>query len=367
MNTVKANDVIKVMEEWAPESWSFDWDNVGLQVGSKNKQVSKVMVTLDVLENVVDEAIQKDIDLIVAHHPLLFVKPSAINTDQPKGRILQKLLSHDITVYASHTNLDIAEGGVNDVLSEAIGVTKTRPFVSNFQENVYKVAVHIPVEHAERLRSAISDAGAGHLGDYSHCTFQIAGEGTFKPLDGADPYIGNTGELEKVKELKVETIVKEKELSAVIDAIHSSHPYEEPAYDVYRIEINGEDRGLGRIGELAEKVTLDELVEEVKRAYDVPAVRVTGARDKKVKTVAVVGGSGEDFFKAAKAKGADVLITGDVTFHKAQDALEMGLAIIDPGHHVEKLICSTMKEKIEEEHDIEVLLSESDTEPFRFQ
>ncbi|WP_347862738.1 Nif3-like dinuclear metal center hexameric protein [Salimicrobium sp. PL1-032A] len=367
MKAVKANEVINVMEEWAPEAWAFDWDNVGLQVGSKNKQVSRVMITLDVLENVVDEAIQKDVDLIIAHHPLLFVKPSSINTDEAKGRVLQKLLTHDITVYASHTNLDIAVGGVNDVLAEAIGLDYTKPFVANFQENVYKVAVHVPVDYAERLRSAISEAGAGHLGDYSHCTFQIAGEGTFKPLDGASPFLGKEGELEKVKELKVETIVKEKELNAVIDAIHASHPYEEPAYDIYQIEIDGENRGLGRIGQLEKKSSLQALVEKVKTAYQVPVVRVTGEADKKVKTVAVVGGSGEDFFKAAKAKGADVLITGDVTFHKAQEALEMGLSIIDPGHHVEKLICSTIKEKIENELKVEVMLSESDTEPFRFQ
>lgn len=366
MNTTKANEIIQIMERWAPEAWAFDWDNVGLQVGSKNKQVSKVMVTLDVLENVVDEAIHKEVDLIIAHHPVLFVKPASINTDQSKGRILQKLLSHDITVYASHTNLDIAEGGVNDVLSERIGLTNTKPFVSNFQENVYKVAIHTPVDHAESVREAISEAGGGHLGDYSHCTFQIKGEGTFKPLDGSDPFIGQAGELEKVDELKIETIVKEKSLDSVIQSIITTHPYEEPAYDVYRVEINGEERGLGRIGELPEETDLKQFAENVKKAYDVPALRVTGEDAKKVKKVAVVGGSGEDFFKAARAKGADVLITGDVTFHKAQDALADGLAIIDPGHHVEKLICSEIKEKIKEELAVEVILSESNTEPFRF-
>ncbi|SIS36849.1 Nif3-like dinuclear metal center hexameric protein [Salimicrobium flavidum] len=366
MKTVKAGEIIQIMERWAPEAWAFDWDNVGLQVGSKNKQISKVMVTLDVLENVVDEAIQEGADLIIAHHPVLFVKPDSINTDQSRGRILQKLLSHDITVYASHTNLDIAEGGVNDVLSERIGLKETRPFVANFQENVYKVAIHTPVDHREAIRDAMSEAGGGHLGDYSHCTFQIEGEGTFKPLEGADPFIGEAGELEKVQEVKIETIVKEKNLDSVLQSIKKAHPYEEPAYDVYRVEINGEKRGLGRIGKLPESIDLKSFTKEVKKAYDVPALRVTGADTKKIKTVAVVGGSGEDFFKAAKAKGADVLITGDVTFHKAQEAWAEGLAIIDPGHHVEKLICSEIKERIENEQEVEVILSESDTEPFRF-
>ncbi|AKG04296.1 Nif3-like dinuclear metal center hexameric protein [Salimicrobium jeotgali] len=366
MKTIKAKEIMRVMDDWAPETWAFDWDNVGLQVGGKNKQVSKVMVTLDVLEPVVDEAISEGADLIIAHHPLLFQKPDTIDTEKAKGRILQKLLAHDITVYASHTNLDIAEGGVNDVLSDSIGLQRTKPFVSLFQEKVYKVAIHVPHDHAEDIRNAMAEAGGGHLGEYSHCTFQIEGEGTFKPLEGADPYIGAPGEMERVDELKIETIVKENDLNSVIQAIAKAHPYEEPAYDVYEVKINGENRGLGRIGTLASPTNLESFTEKVKKAYQVPSVRVTGDLNKPVKKVAVVGGSGEDFFKAAISKGADVLITGDVTFHKAQDAWAEGLAIIDPGHHVEKLVCPEIKRRVEEAFDVEVIISETQTEPFRF-
>ncbi|MYL47936.1 Nif3-like dinuclear metal center hexameric protein [Halobacillus litoralis] len=367
-HTYTAQDIIREFEKWSPKGLAFEWDNVGLQVGTLNKPVKNIMVTLDVLENVVDEAIEKKVDLIIAHHPLLFVKLNQINLDTPKGRIVQKLIKHDITVYAAHTNLDIATGGVNDVMAELIGVTNSRPLIETGSDSLVKLTVFVPENHADDLRNAISEAGAGHIGHYSHCTYQLSGQGTFKPEEGTNPYLGEQGKLEIVDEKRIETIVPKSRLSGVLKAMEESHPYEEVAYDVYPLLNKGEPMGAGRVGELDDPMTLRELVELIKKQYNVPHVRVSGKMDEKVKKVALLGGSGEKYIHKAKRSGADVYITGDMTFHMTQDAMEMGLSIIDPGHHVEKVVCPKVKKYLEEkcnkQGDLNIYVSEADTEPF---
>ena len=369
-SSMTAKDIIQTFEKWSPKHLAYDWDNVGLQVGSLNKPVNKVMVALDVLENVVDEAIEKQVDLIIAHHPLLFVKLKQINLDSPKGRIVKKLIQHDITVYAAHTNLDVAKGGVNDVMAERIGLKQTKPLIPHTQDDLIKLVVFVPDHHADQLRDAISEAGAGHIGNYSHCTYQVSGEGTFMPEKGTSPYIGEQEKLERVEEKRVETIVPKSRLSSVLQAMQDAHPYEEVAYDLYPLVNEGEPLGVGRVGVLEQPMKLGELNEFVKLQYDVPALRFTGDPEKKIKKVALLGGSGEDYIHQAKRSGADVYITGDMTFHMAQDADAMGLALIDPGHYVEKVICPTIAEYLEKNcnqtQSLSILLSESYTEPFTF-
>ncbi|MGI8316120.1 Nif3-like dinuclear metal center hexameric protein [Halobacillus mangrovi] len=368
--TKTAQEVIREFEKWSPKHLAFDWDNVGLQIGTLNKPIENVMVTLDVLENVVDEAIEKNVDLIIAHHPVLFVKLSEINFDTPKGRVIRKLIQHDITVYAAHTNLDVAKGGVNDVMAEALNLENVKPLLSSQQDDLVKLTVFVPEEHADALRNAVSNAGAGHIGNYSHCTYQLSGEGTFKPLEGTNPYIGSKGELEMVKEKRIETIVPKSKLKDVLKAMEEAHPYEEVAYDLYPLLNEGETLGAGRIGRLPEPVSLEELCRLVKEKYSVPTVRFVGENTKPVKKVALLGGSGEKFIHQAKRSGADVYITGDLTFHLAQDAKEMGLSIIDPGHHVEKIICQKVKDYLEkhcnQDSRLNIMISEANTEPFEF-
>ncbi|UOQ42499.1 Nif3-like dinuclear metal center hexameric protein [Halobacillus salinarum] len=370
MNQITGQTLIKEFEKWSPKSLAFDWDNVGLQVGTLHKPINKVMITLDVLENVVEEAIEKNIDLIIAHHPLLFVSLKQINLDTPKGRVIQKLIQHDITVYAAHTNLDIAEGGVNDVLAEALDLHELQPLIPTGEDDLYKLAVFVPEDHAEKVRDAVSEAGAGYIGNYSHCTFQIAGEGSFMPQEGTNPFLGKQGTLEKVKEKRIETIVPKSKLNQVIQAMQTAHPYEEAAYDLYQLENKGEKIGVGRIGVLERPMTLERLAEKVKEKYQIPALRVTGNLNKNAKKVAILGGSGEKYIHQAGQMGADVYITGDMTFHMAQDAQEMGLSVIDPGHHVEKLVCAKIKEYLENqcgfEKEVTFYLSEANTEPFTF-
>lgn len=368
-NTVLNSSVFKFMEEWAPKELAYDWDNVGLQIGSYNQKVQKIMVTLDVLESVVDEAIEKDVDLIIAHHPLLFKPLKNINIDSPQGRTIKKIMAHNITVYAAHTNLDVATGGVNDMLSDSLGIESVSPLITTVKQRLFKIVVYVPRSHSDAIRNALSDSGAGFIGNYSHCTFQAGGEGTFKPLEGTNPYIGSTNKLEFVEELRIETIVPEEKLTKVIHSMIEAHPYEEPAYDIYPLKNEGNSLGIGRIGKANKEMTLGKFCEHVKESLDLKHLRVIGDMTKTVRKVAVLGGSGEKYIHAAKQKGADVYITGDMTFHMAQDAKELGLAVIDAGHYIEKVMkqatASYLKERLTES-DVETIVSETNTDPFLF-
>ncbi|TFJ94096.1 Nif3-like dinuclear metal center hexameric protein [Lentibacillus salicampi] len=370
MTTIVRNaDIFKAMETWAPKHLAYDWDHIGLQIGSFHQPVKKVMVTLDVLESTADEAIEKNVDLIIAHHPLLFKSMQHVNVDTAKGRTIRKLLQHDITVYAAHTNLDAANGGVNDMLCDRLGIGDRKILDVSHTEKLVKLAVFVPVTHAEQVRNAISEKGAGHIGDYSHCTFQTTGQGTFKPLDGTDPYIGTHGKLAFVDEVKIETILPASKLPPVLEAMITAHPYEEAAYDIYPVENSGTVYGVGRIGKLDQKLTLEALCEHVKTALNVPHVRVTGELAKEVQKVAVLGGSGEKYIHKAKQMGADVYITGDMTFHAAQDAEAMGLSVIDPGHHIETIMKGYTKAYLEDcftSDAFEIIVSNTNTEPFQF-
>ncbi len=359
--------IFRELEAWAPKTFAYDWDNVGLQVGSISDKTEAVLVTLDVNDAVVDEAIRLGANVIVSHHPMLFKPLKTIDFNTPKGKLVRKLIKHDITVYASHTNLDIAEGGVNDLLAEKIGIENVQPMVVTHEEPLYKLAVFTPVDHVNEVVDALSEAGAGHIGNYSHCTFQAPGTGTFKPLEGANPYIGTQHKIERVEELKIETIVPETLLKNVVEAMLKAHPYEEVAYDIYPLKNEGKKYGLGRIGTLKEVVNFHQLIEMTKEALDVRHVRYVGDLDKQVKRVAVLGGSGEKYIHKAKQLGADAYITGDVTFHQAQDAKDNGLALIDAGHYIEQVMKEATKRFIEERFpSLNVYVSNVNTDPFQF-
>ncbi|PKR79013.1 Nif3-like dinuclear metal center hexameric protein [Halalkalibacillus sediminis] len=371
MSNLKNQDVIGILNRLAPKSYAFEGDKIGLHVGSLSEPVDKVMVTLDVLESVVDEAIEQDIDLIIAHHPLIFKPLKSIDLSTEKGRIIKKLINHNISVYVAHTNLDITSGGVNDMLMKQLNIETSDPLVYTDSEEIYKFAVYVPTTHEEFVRNAISEAGAGHIGNYSHCTFNSEGVGTFMPLEGTDPHIGSTNKLEKVEEKRMETIVPKHLLDKVVRAAEKAHPYEEMAYDLFKLEIEGEKRGLGRKGKLSKPMPLDEFANYVKKAFNVPNVRMVGAPEKTVHSVGVIGGDGNKFIQQVKNRGVDVLITGDVYYHTAHDALGIDLAMIDPGHHIEHVmkneLAAYLKKQVEERNmKVSVTASEIVTEPFHF-
>lgn len=359
--------IFTALEEWAPKELAYDWDNVGLQVGSNSGVTKKVMVTLDVMDSVVDEAIDEGVNLIIAHHPLLFKPLHQINFQSVKGKVIKKLIENNITVYAAHTNLDIAEGGVNDLLSDMLEITSRQPLIDVHTDKLLKLIVFVPRTHAGKVRDALGNAGAGFIGNYSHCTFQSNGQGTFMPLEGTNPFIGNTNELEIVDELKIETVVNEKELDQVLKAMKKAHPYEEVAYDIFPLEHIGKTYGLGRIGSLETAVDLGSLCQKIKRAFEIDHLRVTGELTKQIKQIAIVGGSGEKYIHQAKKMGADAYITGDVTFHLAQDAKEMGLAVIDPGHYIEKIMKQATKKYLQQSFSqLQIIESQTNTDPFQF-
>lgn len=370
MKTPNGFEVIQLFEQYSPKKLAVEGDKIGLQVGTLNKPIQKVMVALDVLDEVVDEAIDKGIDLIIAHHPIIY-RPLQKITDEGQGKLLQKLIKHDITVYAAHTNLDVAKGGVNDLLSDCLKLQNTEVLVPTYSASLKKLVVFVPEDAADDLRAALGKAGAGFIGNYSHCSFSTFGEGRFLPEAGANPYIGQKGQLEKVNEVRIETIFPEELEKKVLNSMIKAHPYEEVAYDIYPLHNKGEELGLGRIGELPKEMTLREFAQYVKESLDVKGVRVVGNLETTVKKVAILGGDGNKYVTSAKFKGADVYVTGDMYYHTAHDALMLGLNIVDPGHNVEKVMKKGVAEKMsrlaeDQGYQVEFIPSEIDTDPFTF-
>ncbi|MDR7867233.1 MAG: Nif3-like dinuclear metal center hexameric protein [Sporomusaceae bacterium] len=329
---VKCRTIMAALERLAPRELAAGWDNVGLLVGSPEQEIASLLVALDVTPEVAERAAADGVDLIVAHHPLIFKNLSAVRTDTPQGRTLAALLAAGVAVYAAHTNLDVAEGGVNDCLAAKLGLAELRPLAVEGRERLLKLAVFVPEDHGEAVRAAITAAGAGHIGNYSHCTFQTAGTGTFLPLDGARPFIGEQGKLEYAAEYRLETIMPESVADAVVDAMLKAHPYEEVAYDLYALTNPGRAFGLGRVGRLDAPEPFAAFVRRLKDALGVEQVRVAGPADREVGTVAVCGGSGASLLAAASGAGADVLVTGDVKYHEALEAAAVGLTLVDAGH-----------------------------------
>lgn len=367
----KGQTVIQYMEQLAPKHVAEEGDKIGLQLGSLQKEITGVLIALDVTHEVVDEAIERGCNLIIAHHAIIFRPLQGVLTDTPMGKLYEKLIKHDIAVYISHTNLDVTEGGLNDWMAEALGIEGGVPLKDVHTERLSKLVVFVPKDHHQKVLDAVLGAGAGWIGNYSHCSFNIEGYGTFIPQEGTDPYIGRQGKLERAEEIRIETIVPQGIQSKVVQAMLKAHPYEEVAYDLYAMDLKGRSFGLGRVGKLKEKTTLGAFVETVKEGLDVGSARVVGDPARSVRKVAVLGGSGAKFLSSAIRHGADVLVTGDIDYHTAHDALMAGVALIDPGHNTEKImkskVCEWMAGKLaEHKYDTQVWASEVNTEPFRF-
>ncbi|MDQ0231615.1 Nif3-like dinuclear metal center hexameric protein [Metabacillus malikii] len=364
-------EIIQLFEQYSPKSYALEGDKIGLQIGSLNKPIKKIMITLDVIEEVIDEAITKEVDLIIAHHPPIFRPIKNLTTDTAYGKMIEKCIKHDLAVYVAHTNLDVAPGGVNDLLADSLHLKNTDVLIPTYEDTLKKLVVFVPTTHADEVKAALGKAGAGHIGQYSHCAFQTNGEGSFLPLENTAPYIGEQGKLETVQEVRLETIMPQSIQNAVLKAMKKAHPYEEVAYDIYPLEQKGNSLGLGRIGYLEKEMTLQQFASHVKNTLKVEFVRMVGNPDDLVKKVAVLGGDGNKYIQAAKYKGADVYVTGDLYFHVAHDALMAGLNVIDPGHHVEKVMINGVSDKIstlckDKKFNVKVFGSEIDTNPFKF-
>ena len=358
---IKCQVLVEAMEKIAPRYLAEDWDNVGLLIGNPSQEINKVITCLDVTEAIIDRAIAENYNMIIAHHPFLFKSIKKIATDKPLGRMIQKILSHNIAIFAAHTNLDTTIGGVNDVLAQKLDLVELKPLIISYREEILKLGVNVPVDYAQKVREAIAKAGAGAIDNYSDCSFSYEGIGRFKPLAGANPFIGQQDKVAQVNEVHIETILPAKLKNRVIKAMMKVHPYEVPAYDIIPTQNVYHENGLGRIGKMKEVMDLETFAKKVKANLPGDTFRMVKANDKLVKKVALCSGAGIDFLDRAVMQGADTYVTGDVKYHEAQHAQELGINLIDAGHFgtelpiVEKLAEYLQQENINKKWQIEIV------------
>lgn len=367
--TVKVEQIIRHMEGLAPKAIAENWDNPGLHIGDPKKEVKKILVALDPVEEVAEEAVKEKADMLITHHPFFFDTVRTLREDRAPGRITALLIRNDVALYCAHTNLDNARGGINDYLAKLLGVEGVKALEPLEAGRYEKIVVFVPEGYEKKVFSVMSEAGAGWIGNYSHCTFRTKGIGTFKPGENTAPFIGEEGKLEQVKEYRVETIVPVERIDAVIKAMLAVHPYEEVAYDLYTLENKRWDIGPGRIGTLAEATPLVEFIGKVKHRLDLKQIRYSGRPHRVIKRVALCGGSGGSLINIAAKMGADVFLTGDVKHHDAHRAAELGMAVVDAGHYgTEKVAPEIIKEHVERYVKglgsvIEVVKSNINTDP----
>ncbi|MCG8402069.1 MAG: Nif3-like dinuclear metal center hexameric protein [Firmicutes bacterium] len=368
---VKAKDITGRLEKMAPPGLAEDWDNSGWQVGDPDAGVSRVLLALDVTPEVVEEAEKSGAQLIVSHHPVYLKGVQSIRRDHPAGSLVYRLIRAGISVYSAHTNLDNAGGGVSDALARALDLREIQVLHPANYGRLLKLVVFVPVDYAGAVREALGRAGAGWIGNYSHCTFNLRGTGTFRPREGANPFTGAVGELEQVEEIRLETVVRREETRRVLEAMREAHPYEEVAYDLYPLENMVTEQGLGRVGRLAEALPLSQLAGKIKDVLEAAGVRYGGDSDAVVSRVAVCGGSGGDLWPLALRQGAGVLVTGDVRHHAARDMLAAGINFVDAGHFAtERLVLPVLRDRLAAAlaaagTPVEVAVSRVEAEPWR--
>ena len=321
----------------APPGLAESWDNPGLQVGDPAATISRIMVALDATPTVIESALASDCNLLVTHHPLIFTAQKSISAATPLGGMIHSAIRAGLAVASMHTNYDCAEEGLNDQLAERIGLSGCVPLQVTSRRELAKLVVYVPGEHLERVRSALLPHGEV-LGAYGGCSFSAPGEGTFTPLEGASPFIGSVGAQERVAEYRLELLVDRTALPRAVKALVAAHPYEEPAYDVYPLLNEGRPFGMGRIGRLPEPVSLISFAARLRRDLAAPGLRFVGNPDLSLSKVALCSGSGASLLRTSVRAGADVLVTGDIKYHEAREAEDLGIALIDAGHFPTEII-----------------------------
>ncbi len=320
--------MVAYLDELFPPALAEEWDHPGLQVGDLGLPCRRVLVALD-LDLALIERLQ-GVDLLVTHHPLLFRPVSEIRPETPLGKKIAALLREGTACYAVHTPYDSARGGMGERLAGILGLRETRPLAP--RGRLYKLAVFVPPEAVDAVAEAVFAAGAGKIGRYGHCSFRAEGIGTFLPEEGTSPYIGEPGGEERVREIRLETIVPGERLGAVIREMLSAHPYEEVAYDVYPLELEDRRHGLGRMGTLPEPVPAGEAIEGFAAAIGAETVRVYGDTAREVRVAAVCGGAGGGLWAEALAGGCELFLTGEIGYHEGLAAAEAGLTVAALGH-----------------------------------
>lgn len=363
---MKISEIISFLESQAHPSLQEPYDNAGLITGNNDWSCTGILCSLDATEDVVNEAIAKKCNLIAAHHPIIFGGLKKINGKNYVERAIITAIKNDIAIYAIHTNLDSVAAGVNGRIAEKIGLTNTS-ILDPKSGTLKKLFCFAPVDKAEQVRNAIFAAGGGNISNYSECSFNTEGTGTFKGGEGAKPYVGEIGKQHQEKEIRIEVIFPAFLEGRILSAMKAAHPYEEVAYDVVALANMHPGVGSGIVGELPYPVTEMELLGQIKRIFNVPVVRHTSFLNRPVKKVAVCGGAGSFLISKALAAGADMYITADMKYHEFFDANDRML-IADIGHYEsEQFTIDLLKEILEQKFPtFAVLKTEVKTNPVHY-
>ena len=326
---------LALLDDLYPPGQAASWDQVGLQVGDPDWPVARVLTTLDVTRGLLQEAAEVAGTLVLAHHPLLFRPLERLTPATAAGRLALRAATSRIAVAAAHTNLDVAQdgAGTSQPVARVLGLTATRPLTTEVTEGRRcKLVTFVPPEALDAVIDGVAAAGAGRIGEYERCTFRVRGTGTFRPLAGAAPYSGAIGQDAAEQEDRLEVELPTGRIGEVVRALTAAHPYDEVAYDLVPL-LDGAQVGFGIVGELPEPLPLADVAAQIRSELPAPHLRFAGDPERRVTTVATVGGAGDSLIGAAAASGADVYVTGDLRHHVTLDALEQGLALIDAGHH----------------------------------
>ena len=366
---VTIRDIRQLITKRFPEKCAESWDNPGLQVGRNDAVVKKVLVALELTPAIVEEAVETGTNLIVTHHPFIFRPIKKLNDDTPDGEMLLTLAEHRIGMIAAHTNLDCAAGAITKKLADDLALKERRNFLEHHPYSAYKIVVFVPEKDAERVAEAMHKSGGGCVGNYSNVSFSAVGKGRFTCGKDSHPAIGQPGTSETVDEIRIEMVVSESRISAVTNALRQAHPYEEPAYDVFKLEseVHGmtDAYSFGVCGTLPEPVRLDAFIPMLKKVWDISALRVAGRDDKMISRVAILNGSGAKYLN--DCRGIDAYITGDCGHHDFDNAIRRDIALIDAGHYdTEKYIPQILAEMISSEFSsIETKIASKMSNPFK--
>ena len=363
---MKIKEITTYLNNTIPLMLQEPYDNSGLLLGDDTKDLKGMLLTVDVTEEVVSEAVRKSCNLIIAHHPLIFKGLKQITGQNHVERTVEAALKNNIAVYAAHTNLDSVDFGVSKMLADKVGMQSQR--VLEPRGNLLKkLATFCPVDYAEKVRKAIFEAGAGKIGEYDSCSFNLQGRGSFKPGEGTDPFVGEINELHYESEERIETVYPVYLENKVLQALFDSHPYEEVAYDVYPLDNEFDKIGHGMVGELQESYTVEAFLQEVKKNLGIGCLKYAGPKDKKVNKVAVCGGAGSFLIEKAKSAGADVFITADLKYHEFFEAHD-DFVLVDIGHHESEKYTKDLLNQliIKKFPNFAPTLSEIDTNPINY-
>jgi dinuclear metal center YbgI/SA1388 family protein len=331
-------EILNLLETYYPSAWAVSGDRTGLEVGHPEKQVKTILVALEVSPAVIAEARQVGAQLLLTHHPLLYQPLEDVREDRPGGHLLAELLRAGLSMVSCHTNLDIAPGGINDFLAQELELIDVEVLTPTTQDPWYKLVVFIPDGYEDPVRQALGDAGLGVIGRYSHCSFASPGQGTYRPLPGAQPYQGEVGKLSRAEETRLELLAPESLLPVALSRLKQTHPYEEVAYDLYPLRRPGKPLGLGRIGSWPAPRPLSQVINLVKKIFRVEILQVWGQPPQEVQRLALCSGSGGELLQDALSHGAQIYLTGEIRHHQVPAGLLEGFAVLTMGHFASEVV-----------------------------